>query len=58
MRYHYRGECSTALGYWLRFALTEPREFTYVVPRRIACRLLRRHNVTCRGLPAPHPRRW
>ncbi|MFZ3569431.1 hypothetical protein ACNYS0_20995 [Streptomyces sp. BH034] len=58
MRYHYRTECRTAAEYWLRFALAEPHEFAYVVPRRIACRLLGRHNPTCAGRPAPHPRRW
>lgn len=49
----------TATGpqYWLRFLLGEPREFVYVVPRRIACRLFGRHNVTCRGR-RDHPRRW
>jgi len=50
----------TATGpeYWLRFLISEPREFAYVVPRRVACRLFSRHNPTCIGRPAPHPRRW
>ncbi|MER7967685.1 hypothetical protein ABTX35_01480 [Streptomyces sp. NPDC096080] len=49
---------STGLTWWLGYALHEPREFTYVAPRRVACRLLGRHNPTCIGRPAPHPRRW
>jgi hypothetical protein len=53
--YRYPSDCPNAPAYWLLFALSEPREFAYVAPRRIACRLLRRHNVTCRGR-ADHPR--
>lgn len=49
---------ATGAEYWLRFLLGKSREFAYVVPRRIACRLLGRHNVTCVGRTAPHPRRW
>jgi hypothetical protein len=41
----------TGLGYWLRHLRYEPRDFAFVAPRRIACRLLRRHNITCRGRP-------
>lgn len=48
----------TGPAWWIGYALYEPREFVYVVPRRIACRLLRWHNPTCVGRPAPHPRRW
>ncbi|MFE2941027.1 hypothetical protein ACFXKG_18480 [Streptomyces sp. NPDC059255] len=48
----------TGLSWWLGYALHEPREFAYVTPRRIACRVLGRHNPTCIGRPAPHPRRW
>ncbi|MBL3669063.1 hypothetical protein JL475_24330 [Streptomyces sp. M2CJ-2] len=47
---------ATGAEYWLRFLIGEPREFVYVVPRRIACRLFRWHNVTCRGR-RDHPRR-
>jgi len=43
---------------WIGYAIHEPREFTYTAPRRLACRLFGRHNPTCIGLPAPHPRRW
>ncbi len=46
---------ATGAEYWLRFLLGEPREFAYVVLRRLACRLLGRHNVTCRGR-TDHPR--
>lgn len=57
-RWEYRGrsECRNAVAYWLRYALTEPQDFTYCVPRRFACRVLGRHNATCRGR-ADHPRR-
>ncbi|MFF9215613.1 hypothetical protein [Streptomyces viridosporus] len=48
----------TGLAWWIGYALHEPREFAYTAPRRIACRLLGRHNPTCIGRPAPHPRRW
>ena len=56
--YRPRNDCHTALEYWLRYALSEPRDFAYCVPRRIACRILRQHNATCAGRPAPHPRSW
>jgi len=57
-RWEYRGQndCRNAATYWLRYALTEPWDFAYCVPRRIACRLLGRHNATCRGR-LDHPRR-
>ncbi|WP_225080459.1 MULTISPECIES: hypothetical protein [unclassified Streptomyces] len=55
-RWYEYSHTATGLAYWLRFAIGEPREFIYVVPRRIACRLLRWHNVTCRGR-RDHPRR-
>ncbi|MFE1925811.1 hypothetical protein ACFW91_24970 [Streptomyces asoensis] len=48
----------SGLGRWLGYARHEPRDFAYTAPRRIACRLLGRHNPTCIGLPAPHPRTW
>lgn len=51
-----RSECRNAAAYWLRYALTEPRDFAYCAPRRIACRLFGRHNVTCCGR-VDHPRR-
>lgn len=54
--YRYRSDCRNAAEYWTRFLLGEPREFLYAVPRRLACRLLGRHNVTCRGR-TDHPRR-
>lgn len=54
--YRERSECHNAATYWLRYAITEPWDFAYTVPRRITCRLLRRHNVTCRGR-TDHPRR-
>ncbi|MBK3556287.1 hypothetical protein JHN55_07005 [Streptomyces sp. MBT56] len=48
---------ATGFTYWLRYLISEPREFAYVAPRRLACRL-GRHNPTCVGRRAPHPRRW
>lgn len=33
----------------LRLALTEPGEFLIFSWGRVACRVLRRHNRTCRG---------
>lgn len=54
--YRARSECRNTVAYWLRYALTEPRDFVYCSRRRIACRLLGRHNVTCRGR-LDHPRR-
>jgi hypothetical protein len=50
-RWEYRGrsESRNSATYWLRYALTEPRDFAYCAPRRIACRLFKHHNVTCRG---------
>ncbi|WP_423833351.1 hypothetical protein [Streptomyces manipurensis] len=39
------------LGYWLRHLRYEPWDFAYAAPRRLACRLLRRHNITCHGRP-------
>lgn len=48
----------TGLAWWLGYALHEPRDFAYAAPRRLACRLFGRHNPTCIGRPAPHPRRW
>ncbi|HEY9370140.1 hypothetical protein [Streptomyces sp.] len=53
--YRPRNECDTAFGYWLLYALSEPRDFAYCAPRRIACCVLGRHNVTCRGR-RDHPR--
>ncbi|MFF7899969.1 hypothetical protein ACFZCV_14410 [Streptomyces sp. NPDC007920] len=53
-RWYEYSHTATGLVYWLRFAIGEPREFIYVVPRRIACRL-GWHNVTCRGR-RDHPR--
>lgn len=45
------------LAGWLRYAATEPREaLLYTLPRRLACRLLGRHNRTCEGR-ADHPKR-
>ncbi|MDX2838015.1 hypothetical protein PV377_03175 [Streptomyces ipomoeae] len=42
--------------YWISYAVNESRDFAYCAPRRIACRLLGWHNVTCRGR-RDHPRR-
>lgn len=47
----------TGLAWWIGYAIHEPSEFAYVAPRRIACHL-GRHNPTCVGRAAPHPRRW
>ena len=58
LSYRPRYECRSAALYWLRYALAEPCEFAYLVPRRIACHVFSWHNVTCVGRPAPHPRRW
>lgn len=54
-RWYEYSPAATGLEYWARFLVGEPREFAYVVPRRIACRLLGRHNVTCEGR-TDHPR--
>jgi uncharacterized circularly permuted ATP-grasp superfamily protein len=48
----------TGLARWLGHALHEPRDFAYTAPRRLACTLFGRHNPTCIGQPAPHPRTW
>lgn len=48
----------TGLAWWLGYAVYEPREFAYSAPRRLACRLFGRHNPTCVGRTAPHPRTW
>ncbi|WP_406420025.1 hypothetical protein [Streptomyces sp. NBC_00842] len=48
----------TGAAWWLGYALHEPRDFAYAMPRRIACHVFGRHNPTCVGRPAPHPRRW
>jgi hypothetical protein len=55
--YSHRSDCRSAAEYWARFLIGEPREFAYVAPRRLACRLLGRHNITCHGR-TDHPRRW
>ncbi|WP_066945044.1 hypothetical protein [Streptomyces lushanensis] len=40
---------------WLRHFLTDPRGFlTFWGPRRAACRLLGRHNLSCWGSGCPH----
>ena len=44
-------------GYWIGYAIHDPRDFAYSAPRRIACRLLGRHNATCRGR-RDHPRNY
>ncbi|MEU2992575.1 hypothetical protein ABZ772_19805 [Streptomyces griseoincarnatus] len=54
-RWYEYSHTATGAEHWLRFLIGEPREFAYVVPRRIACRLLGRHNTTCRGR-TDHPR--
>ncbi|MFD5251320.1 hypothetical protein ACFWM5_00555 [Streptomyces bobili] len=54
-RWYEYSHTATGLEYWARFLIGEPREFAYVVPRRLACRLLGRHNVTCRGR-TDHPK--
>lgn len=35
--------------YWINYVLAEPRDAAYAIPRRIACRILGRHNTTCQG---------
>ncbi len=47
----------TGLAYWAGLLRHEPREAGYVIPRRLACRLLRRHNDTCIGRRG-HVARW
>ncbi|MFD9306124.1 hypothetical protein ACFWCB_26305 [Streptomyces sp. NPDC060048] len=37
-------------GRWLRHLVYEPRDFAFAAPRRMACRLLGRHNITCHRL--------
>lgn len=54
--YRFREDCGSGLTYWLWYALAEPRDFIYTAPRRVACRLFKHHNVTCRGR-RDHPRR-
>lgn len=49
---------ATGLERWIRGTLDDPRSTAARIPGRLACRLLRRHNWTCIGRPAPHPRRW
>ncbi|MEU9661913.1 hypothetical protein [Streptomyces chartreusis] len=51
-------QARTGPGWWIGYALYEPRDFAYAAPRRLACRLFHWHNPTCIGRPAPHPRRW
>lgn len=41
----------SGLGYWLRYLAYDHRGFAHAAPRRLACRLLRRHNITCHGRP-------
>ncbi|WP_435610058.1 hypothetical protein [Streptomyces sp. C10-9-1] len=53
--YRARSDCRSTVTYWLRYALAEPRDLAYAAPRRLACRLLGRHNATCRGR-TDHPR--
>ena len=53
--FNYPYESTNVVTYWLRYALAEPIDFVYTVPRRIACRLFGRHNATCRGrVDHPH----
>lgn len=56
----YRSDWMSRTGpsYWLGYLRHDWHEAAYTIPRRIACRVLRRHNPTCVGRPAPHPRRW
>jgi hypothetical protein len=54
--YRSRGDCANTLTYWLRYALAEPRDFSYTAPLRIACHLWGHHSAPCRGIPG-HPRR-
>lgn len=56
-RWYEYSHTATGLEYWLRLLFGEPREFVYVVPRRLACRVFDRHNLTCVGR-IDHPRRW
>lgn len=45
------------VAYWISYAAHEPRDFVYCTPRRIACRVLGWHNITCRGR-RDHARRY
>lgn len=47
--YRTLSECHGPVAYWLRYLLAEPRDAAYALPRRIACRVLGRHNITCQG---------
>ncbi|NML55379.1 hypothetical protein HHL19_16545 [Streptomyces sp. R302] len=57
-RWYEYSHTATGPEYWLRYLIGEPHDFAYAVPRRIACRILRRHNATCAGrLDHQHLRR-
>lgn len=47
----YTSDRTNLAAYYLRYLLAEPRDFTYCIPRRIACHTLGRHNATCDGNP-------
>lgn len=49
--FNYPAGQRNTVKYWVLYALAEPRDFAYYAPRRLACRLFSRHNVTCRGRP-------
>ena len=49
--YKPRRDCANTVTYLIRYLIAEPRDAAYALPRRIACRLLRRHNATCDGRP-------
>jgi hypothetical protein len=49
--YRLRVDCPNAATYWIWYALSEPRDFAYSVPGRIACRLFGHHGAVCRGIP-------
>ncbi|GGU62764.1 hypothetical protein [Streptomyces lavendofoliae] len=53
--FSYPYESMNAVTYWLRYALSEPRDFAYAAPRRLACRFFGHHSAACRGVPG-HPR--
>ncbi|MFB7739582.1 hypothetical protein ACFC08_35585 [Streptomyces sp. NPDC056112] len=50
-----RSEYRSALTYHARYLLAEPLDWAHWTAGRIACRVFRRHNSTCRGR-RDHPR--
>lgn len=56
-RYRPRREFRTAVGWAANYLLAEPHDAAHTLPRRLVCRLLKRHNVTCRRPSRPPARK-